>query len=128
MNGEAEQSALQPTPSPTMGVQAPRARFNSARRDADVMTAQWYQGRASSRWRSMTAGMAAAVVLVGVTRESEMDTCGCPLCGGPLMLLGVLGSLAHVRCRNCGAQFSHAAAADWSDYGQDVEDEYGADY
>ncbi len=30
----------------------------------------------------------------------------CKLCGGPLGLLGVLGKLAHLLCRNCGAQFS----------------------
>lgn len=26
----------------------------------------------------------------------------CEACGGPLELLGVLGTIAHYRCRNCG--------------------------
>ena len=30
----------------------------------------------------------------------------CKLCGGTLVELGVLGNLKHLRCRNCGAQFS----------------------
>jgi hypothetical protein len=30
----------------------------------------------------------------------------CKLCGGWLMLLGVLGSLRHYRCRNCGMMFA----------------------
>lgn len=33
----------------------------------------------------------------------------CTLCGGELMLLGQLGRLVHVTCRNCGMQFSHEA-------------------
>lgn len=32
----------------------------------------------------------------------------CPLCGGPSVVLGDLGSRRHYRCRNCGGQFSHA--------------------
>lgn len=27
---------------------------------------------------------------------------GCLMCGGPLVVLGRLGSLLHFRCRNCG--------------------------
>jgi len=30
----------------------------------------------------------------------------CKLCGGELMLLGVLGLLKWLRCRHCGMQFS----------------------
>jgi len=26
----------------------------------------------------------------------------CAICNGPLMLLGILGRLAHLLCRNCG--------------------------
>jgi hypothetical protein len=33
----------------------------------------------------------------------------CPLCGGPLGVLGRLGNLVHLLCRNCGAQFSEEA-------------------
>jgi len=28
---------------------------------------------------------------------------GCGFCGGPLELLGIMGALAHYRCRDCGA-------------------------
>lgn len=34
----------------------------------------------------------------------------CSMCDGPLMLLGVLGSLAHFRCQNCGWQESKPAS------------------
>jgi tRNA(Ile2) C34 agmatinyltransferase TiaS len=30
----------------------------------------------------------------------------CHLCGGPLNLLGQLGRLIWLRCRNCGMEFS----------------------
>lgn len=30
----------------------------------------------------------------------------CKCCGGSLMTLGVLGTLTHVRCRDCGMMFS----------------------
>lgn len=30
----------------------------------------------------------------------------CDLCGGPVGVLGVLGRLEHLQCRNCGANFS----------------------
>jgi hypothetical protein len=30
----------------------------------------------------------------------------CSICDGPLMLLGVLGNRKHMRCRNCGMDFS----------------------
>lgn len=31
----------------------------------------------------------------------------CPCCGGPGLLLGVLGRLLHFCCRNCGMSFNH---------------------
>jgi transposase-like protein len=31
---------------------------------------------------------------------------GCPMCNGSGVLLGVLGSRAHFRCRDCGIGFS----------------------
>ena len=31
----------------------------------------------------------------------------CHYCGGPFVILGVLGTRKHVRCRNCGADFSY---------------------
>ena len=31
----------------------------------------------------------------------------CPMCGGPGMVLGALGTRVHHRCRNCGWMFSH---------------------
>ena len=30
----------------------------------------------------------------------------CPLCGGRGIELGVLGDLTHIRCRDCGGDFS----------------------
>jgi transposase-like protein len=30
----------------------------------------------------------------------------CPICEGPGIVLGVLGTLKHFSCRNCGMQFS----------------------
>jgi hypothetical protein len=30
----------------------------------------------------------------------------CRMCGGPLMILGLLGSVRHFRCRNCGMVFA----------------------
>lgn len=36
---------------------------------------------------------------------------GCPMCGGPGVLLGVLGLLKHFRCRNCGMMWSKAKKA-----------------
>lgn len=37
------------------------------------------------------------------------DESPCPLCPGMGQLLGVLGTLAHYRCRDCGAQFREQA-------------------
>lgn len=36
---------------------------------------------------------------------------GCGFCGGPLEHLGTLGSVAHFRCRNCGAGAAGTAAS-----------------
>lgn len=36
---------------------------------------------------------------------------GCGFCGGPLEHLGNLGSVAHFRCRNCGAGAAGTAAS-----------------
>lgn len=30
----------------------------------------------------------------------------CQVCKGPLMLLGILGRMEHVRCQGCGMEFS----------------------
>jgi hypothetical protein len=45
---------------------------------------------------------------------------GCPVCGGPGVLLGQLGRRVHFRCRNCGMDFS-ADVADLDD-GGDLDD------
>ena len=37
--------------------------------------------------------------------EGDEKVVGCPGCGGPGTPLGVLGNLAHFRCRNCGLDF-----------------------
>jgi len=34
--------------------------------------------------------------------DIDNDYRHCTQCGGPLVLLGVLGDLEHSRCRNCG--------------------------
>ena len=40
----------------------------------------------------------------------------CPMCRGPVRLIGVLGRLAHYLCRSCGAPFH-----------DDYEEEYDED-
>lgn len=35
-----------------------------------------------------------------------MNECGCPMCGGDGMLLGQLGNVHQLRCRNCGWNYS----------------------
>lgn len=35
-----------------------------------------------------------------------MNECGCPMCGGDVMLLGQLGNVHQLRCRNCGWNYS----------------------
>lgn len=43
--------------------------------------------------------------------EAEIESDACDTCGrGPLVLIGILGKLAHVRCRVCGIQSSVPAA------------------
>jgi len=37
--------------------------------------------------------------------EAEPEEVYCPVCNGPGVLLGALGSLVHFRCRNCGMDF-----------------------
>lgn len=44
----------------------------------------------------------------------------CEICGGPLLLLGVLGSLAHYNCRDCGMMFSGGKP----DLGDEDDDEF----
>lgn len=34
------------------------------------------------------------------------DDDNCPMCGGPGVALGTLGYLLHLRCRNCGSDWS----------------------
>jgi hypothetical protein len=41
-----------------------------------------------------------------VVVQAEVETMECECCGGEMMLLGVLGSLSHFRCRNCGMEAS----------------------
>lgn len=38
--------------------------------------------------------------------ESQYEIAECPVCSGPGLLLGELGSRVHYRCRNCGMDFS----------------------
>ena len=53
----------------------------------------------------------------------------CQMCGGPLVELGVLGDLRHLRCRNCGAQFSRPAGEEPAGNGgpEEVEGAVGVD-
>ena len=38
---------------------------------------------------------------------------GCKVCGGPVILMGIMGTLAYYRCRNCGMeQFSRTSDPD----------------
>lgn len=53
-----------------------------------------------------------------VEPDEEFDIANCPACEGPGMLLGVLGTRTHYRCRNCGLDFSRKEAAtkkEWKD-------------
>jgi hypothetical protein len=47
----------------------------------------------------------------------------CPQCGGPGTLMGVLGNLAHLRCRDCGWTFSIPAVNLAYDRDQGDDDE-----
>lgn len=38
--------------------------------------------------------------------HSHTEGPSCRLCGGQTTVLGVLGNLKHLRCRDCGAQYS----------------------
>lgn len=38
--------------------------------------------------------------------EPVFDEPTCPMCGGPPVYLGILGSLTWFTCRNCGMQFN----------------------
>lgn len=40
----------------------------------------------------------------------ENEDVECPCCGGPCYVLGGLGNLTHVRCRNCGIDSSFKAS------------------
>ena len=46
------------------------------------------------------------------TREPEFDIADlydiapCPMCGGIPFILGLLGRLLHLRCRDCGMDYS----------------------
>ena len=40
--------------------------------------------------------------------ETGYEITDCPICGGPLLPLGVLGRRLHSRCRNCGIDHSVA--------------------
>jgi len=57
----------------------------------------------------------------------EDDDDPCSACGGPLVPLGVLGDLVHLRCRDCGLQSSQKVELDEDDpyapYGP-LSDEY----
>lgn len=46
----------------------------------------------------------------------------CRICGGPLIPLGVLGHLEHLKCRNCGMQFVVNKSVE-----PEVSDEYDAE-
>lgn len=46
----------------------------------------------------------------------------CELCGGPLVVLGVLGNVAHCRCRDCGAQCSEVYCPESMDMEMEIED------
>jgi predicted RNA-binding Zn-ribbon protein involved in translation (DUF1610 family) len=41
--------------------------------------------------------------------EEIAQTADCVACGGPLVVLGILGPRVHFRCRNCGLDQSSSA-------------------
>jgi len=43
----------------------------------------------------------------------------CPTCGGPLGILGILGNMVHILCRNCGGHF-HEENVDLSELVSDM--------
>lgn len=44
--------------------------------------------------------------------ETGEEVAVCDLCDGPLVPIGALGRLLHLRCRNCGMEFSRAIEPD----------------
>lgn len=63
------------------------------------------------RWGSKSASRLPFSEAVNEDDGSESDESpSCPRCGGPGVPLGKLGQRLHFRCRNCGTDFSHAAA------------------
>lgn len=46
-------------------------------------------------------------------RMRRNSPASCKMCGGQLALLGDLGNLRHVRCVNCGAQYSIKRRIRW---------------
>ncbi len=48
--------------------------------------------------------------------ELELQEDTCPVCGGPGVALGTLGMLLHLRCRNCGMDFSVDAPDSYEDH------------
>ena len=47
----------------------------------------------------------------------------CEICEGELGLLGILGNLLHLACRNCGMHFSREATEEDLELINSVEDE-----
>lgn len=47
------------------------------------------------------------------TEEMDLDACAdsCAYCDGPLTILGMLGRLLWLRCRNCGVECSREMTA-----------------
>ncbi len=52
-----------------------------------------------------------------------MEDLECPLCGGPLIPLGILGRLLHTRCRNCGMSCTREVPEPDEDEDDDYEEE-----
>ncbi len=40
--------------------------------------------------------------------ESEVKATTCPICTGPARLLGELGAMTWLRCRDCGIEWSES--------------------
>jgi hypothetical protein len=47
----------------------------------------------------------------------------CPMCGGPLLVLGFLGNRMHLTCRDCGCECSQMVDAETIADVEEVEDE-----
>ena len=44
-----------------------------------------------------------------LAEEAIEEPAGCPVCGGPAPILGIMGQRVHYRCQDCGMEFGRVA-------------------